>query len=179
MIMVPILSVYFSRKINERVSSKEIELVIITDSEHRSKKINDTTDGFFSTSFEEFDYHGTIKDCWKKKRTIIDKLRGNQKYFLVFYEALKDTKNKTPEIKPINKAKLAENTSDILMKIKRYRGVNPALDSQFKEKSGGIPNWILVIVLFAVLILGLLAAAQMGLIKLPSAIIALTMRWSL
>lgn len=165
LIIIPFAAVFLSRKINQRISSREVEIVIITDNEHYSE-IQEITDleAMIKTVFKESTYAAGFKDAWTKKKSIMDRLKGVERYLVMFFEFVED---EDTMIKPINKATVPETTSDILYKIKKYRGVNPALEGQFKESGGGIPNWILIIVLFAVLVLGLIAALQLGLISMP------------
>lgn len=169
LIGLPLLIAYLTRKINQRITKREVEIVIITDSEHYSKKVEAANERA-SIDFGEKTYAGTLKDAWELQQTFIEKIKGIHRYLLIFYEFIEDKKLKAqPEIKPINKAIIPKTSADILMKIKKYRGVNPALESQFKEQGKGLPNWLLVVALLAVMILGLLAAVQIGLINLPTA----------
>lgn len=170
LIAVPITAVFLSRKINQRISKREMEITIITANEHK-QYIKDFSldEDTLSITHNEKEYSGTIKDAWKKQKNLMDRLKGVQRYLMVFFEWVDDTKDKTKTIQPINKALVPETTSEILMKIKKYRGVNPAIDSQYSDSGGGLSNWMLIIVIVAVLIMGLLAAFQLGLITIPGA----------
>lgn len=169
LIGVPLIAVKVSMKISSRVTSREIRVVIITDNSHHLEKGElQPLENSVTTWLNNEPYTASIDDMWKIRGNIIDRLKGKRKYLALFHELIPDDKQPELTAKPINKASIPVNSSDILAKIKKYRGVNPALQGQFKEAGGGLPSWVLIIALVAVLFIGLLAAAQMGFIDLPT-----------
>lgn len=112
-------------------------------------------------------YKGTINQAWIKKIGLFDrinKIKGE--YLLIFNEYIED-KKKAKEINPIVNAVEPENNAETLTIVNLYRGVNPAIDSQFSEKKGlQLPSWALIIVIMALIVAGIIVASQQGLIKL-------------
>lgn len=112
-------------------------------------------------------YNGKIEDSWFKKYGFLGRrfhgVEGER--LIVFHEALDEAED---DPKPIVRGESSENSARRLLMAHTYRGVNPALKEQFKEKGGAdIELWMIGLVLIVFIIAALVVAWKYGIIFNP------------
>ena len=112
--------------------------------------------------FDGVTYKGNTKLSWKKERGLF---RKRYEHWLIFYKStpakLKESKKTWVDpVLPPDDAQMIKGsdktqgsqfqfiTADLLFKIKRYRGVNPAFKDEFKlDRQWDVPQWAIIPVL--------------------------------
>lgn len=125
-----------------------------------------TTEKSHTFIIKNREYPCNIQDAWIIPLGIGDKLisRIKNRYLFLYRIPQKNSKQKNdPEPTIIKQAQIPTNSSLILWKVKKYRGVKEGIEDQFKEpRQFEIPSWALVIVVIALLILGVVLLDSMG-----------------
>lgn len=167
-LLIIVLFVYLSRQpkktVFEVVIQKPTELLKIIRSYKKGTEKFSILDGVEV-------YEGSIKDCWIYPLNWIDKnlSRIDAKYLALFIEPQPDPKKKGSILAPecLSIPVQPANDSDILWRVKKYRGVDKAIESQFKQSGGlGIPSWALILIVLVVIAGAAIAAQQAGIIHL-------------
>lgn len=123
-----------------------------------------TENNYAEFSLGDYDYTCRAEGAWIIPLGIGDKWinRIGQRY-LHLYRIPKDKKGADKEPELIDRAIEPQNSSLILWKVKKYRGVKQGVEDQFKEPRGfDLPNWALIIVVLALLAAGVVMLRQLG-----------------
>lgn len=144
---------------------KEFKLVVFTEGKtYRETKTSDNDEETFSIDSRE--YPCKKVDAWITPLQWGDRLlKRIEARYLFLYRLPKKTAQQKGEPEPVilNKGKEAENSSQILWKVKKYRGVKEGIEDQFKQPAAfNIPSWALIVVVIALLLLGVVLLEQMG-----------------
>lgn len=83
--------------------------------------------------------------------------------YMQLYRVPIDKKGKALDPQLIDKGAEAANSSIILWKVKKYRGVTRGIEDQFKEPTRfDVPNWAIIIVFIALIAAGIIMLNQLG-----------------
>lgn len=160
--------VYLSKKAPARKTKNVYEIVIITSKSHsKSKEEHPKTVDSICVIYEDHEYKAKNTEAYIIPLNGVTKwIHGiNEKYLCLFHEY--DQKN-NPSPRPIQNSKSPSRTAKMLYKVRTYRGLKGAIESQFKDTSrGGLPSWVLVIAVIAVVLAALIMAAKTGIINIP------------
>jgi len=126
-----------------------------TDSENVSYELNGKT------------YSGKLEDSWSRKYGFLGRMfhRIDGERLIIFHEASSEDED---DPQPIVRGESSENSARRLLMAHTYRGVNPALREQFKDRGGAdIELWMIGVVLLVFIIAALVIAWKYGIIFKP------------
>lgn len=169
LILIPV-AIWIIYKNNQRPLKNWFKIVIFRENHSPIyRQLKTELNRFSITIGNNIVYEASTDQAWKIEPQLLDKFlnRVAGRYLFLFRAPTIDPKTKKPtDPEILSRAAIPINSSEVLYKVKKYRGVRQGIEDQFRQPSSfNVPPWALIVVLIALLLLGVVLADQLGLLE--------------